>query len=161
MIPAKVHLLSVNKTYVGAHVNGHRYVIGFMNKKQANKVSTHLDMSRTIRVASENQEDISMEINMGMRNLGFENPAVTGDLFVDAAAELYVPVNNNKRNKNVTVVEEDSGEFLMWPMTKYLGVIMPVDLDYVDRGDEWIFTSQLIRPCIDIERFRNSLVEFL
>lgn len=176
MLPSKVHLLSLGankKQYVSAKVSsgrvsggggsGEKVVLGFFNREHADIVKRTIDVGRDVEVVSQMVEDISMEVNIGLKKFGVSQE-VGDDLMIDAASTLYVPIcrtGMDAHAANIEITTEDTGEFLMWPLQKYVGIVMPTGdefrEDYIK--DYIVFDSQVVFPCFDVEKFRRGLID--
>ncbi len=169
MLPTRVHLLSKKGSYLNASVvNGppNNYVIGFFDKRQADLVRRKVDLKRPIQIISSAPENISTDVNMGLKNFGVDTQ-IGMDLVIDCAAELRIPykvagggrTSVVKDDADMEIVSNDTGEFLLWPIEQYLGVVMPLGGDFEEDiiQANMVFMCHYIQPSMDFEKFRKNL----
>lgn len=157
MFPPKVHLIKNKSSFIGATTHSKRYVLGFFHKRTADIVKRNIDLTKDVRVVPSTPENIAADVNFGLKELGVDQEVPT-QLVIDVGASLYIPIGKSQEMYyGMNLVEEDTESFLMWPFDKYLGVILPLNEDFVEEDEHLKFTCQMIDPSIDIERFRKSL----
>jgi hypothetical protein len=137
------------------------YIIGFHSRILAYRVKDNLPPNphKYIYLKPDRIEEVSADINFGLKNMGLEDGSFVTDVNIDLQAELSIP-----KNKNNIIVEDPYyiedlrfDEFLMYPFQKCLGVIMPFEI-YREDEDRYIFLSQVIDPCENtLGLFRKSL----
>lgn len=133
-----------NKTVGMRHKDNH-YIIGFNNVTQARKVQYAMHPEPRLILTRGDGLDIGSVLE-SLKPKGSNAVSIV----IDTEATLFIPkfkgestspMNDGSFHMN-TVPYDD---FIAYPFTKMLGVIIPYDLVYED-DNEFTFRSQVIEP---------------
>lgn len=151
-----VHAIRGKTGLVGLHHNGGHYVVGF-SSTHVKQVLRRVDINKPITLERHYVADISGEINHGLHRLGVD--CKMKDVHVDLASLLTIDFRKeDEAANNLSSIEIQYDDFLMYPFKMGLGVVMPYDI-VEENVDQIVFRSQVIDPCESFELFRNSLVD--
>lgn len=130
-----------NKT-IGMSHNERHYVVGFKSSKLARKVQYALHPEPKLILVRGTDIDLSKDLqNKGINDLS---------LIVDTEATLFMPKFKGSSEDPLN----DGGyhlhnvlykDFVTYPFTKMIGVIMPYDL-LEENEEEFVFRSHVIEP---------------
>lgn len=126
---------------VGLQHKDSHFVVGFKSVRMARKVMYQLHPEPTLMVVRGDEIDLTTRI---------QAKGVDMNLVIDSSAALFIPKFEGSSSDpmndggyhlhNVSEVE-----FMTYPFTKMLGIILPYEL--IDENDkEFIFRTQLIKP---------------
>lgn len=145
---ASVYLISgKNGALAVAHNNRH-YVVGFSRETTARRVSKTLPpASPKLRLEVSKVEDITHDINFGLRQLGvLDDTTKVAGVTVATNAKLTITKCPDCRPEDFSVSAIDRDEFLMYPFEKCLGVVLQNDL-YAEDTASYTFLANVIDPC--------------
>lgn len=151
----------VNKVYVIEHKsdilsvvhNQKKYVVGTHSRAIAEGIQKKLGHEGSLYLCRKSVYDVTQDVNEGLRSIGLD--VNVQKITVDTHAELtIVDKNTDGINYNLNLVEPE--EFLLYPIHKNIGIVMPYDL-IKDNGYIVTYLTNVIDPCDDFESFRKSL----
>jgi hypothetical protein len=132
-----------NKTIGLPHKNKH-FIIGFDNQTIAKKVQYAMHPEPEITLISSYTIDLAPALSaMGIKNTS---------LVLDVGATLYVPKHPEcsmapKHDRELYIGYDDYLDFLAYPLTRYVGVVLPYDLIDEDKN-KFVFRSHVIEPSL-------------
>ena len=99
--------------------------------------------------------DVTGDVNKGLENMGVSEQVI--NINIDTEARLII----HKKPKNYTALDRlyvedcDFGDFLLLPIHKSIGVIMP---EFIIDEDESVmqFKCHVIDPCDDMRMIRDN-----
>jgi len=138
-----VYTLKIKNKTVSLQYKKHHYIIGFKNVLFARKVHYSLHPEPKFTIVRDNDIDLS-------KHLSEEGYDIS--LNIDPNATLFIPkcVGTSLDPMNdvgIHLNKHSENEFLTYPITKHLGIIMPYKL-YEENEDEFIFKSVVIDPIL-------------
>jgi hypothetical protein len=158
-------------TILGLHdKNMKPFVIGFVNHDAAEYVQKHITSNPNCHLHRGIIHDVSRDVNVGLLEFGIvEN--IT-NLCIDVDARLTImkkpkagafgeqsasdKLADALISTGMTIDTMDYGDFLMYPLEKMIGVVMPFEV--IDEDDYKIeFNSQVIDSSDDINRMAQNL----
>jgi hypothetical protein len=138
----------------GGHLN-RTYVIGFNDRKVANYVRDQITSKPICDLHPGKIFDVTGDVNKGLESMGVSDQVI--NINIDTEAKLFI----HKKPKNYTGLDQlyvedcDFGDFLLLPIHKSIGVIMP---EFIIDEDETVmqFKCHVIDPCEDMRLIRDN-----
>lgn len=135
------YMIHKNNKMIGFYYKNKPFVIGFKSAPIARNVMYHLPVEPTFTLLPSNPKVLQNE------SLGI-------DLLIDNEATLFIPKTDFlslPKEEGYYLLDMEYQEFLIYPYTKNIGVIIPyVLLD--ENEEEFIYRSHVIDP-LDISSF--------
>lgn len=132
------------------------YVIGFTNKVNALTLKESITLEPFCHLLRNNISEVSDELNTGLRKFGIDSNLSDFTIDVDAKLTIMKKDQDDKRDYNLILETMDYGEFLLTPITRHVGVVMPTDLILEDRF-KFEYLCQVIDPVEDLNVMREGL----
>lgn len=158
--PKEVCIIKYKQNILGFEHKTKNYIIGFKHKKHAILVHNNIynNIINNIMLIRYYTEDISCEVNKGLQAIGIDEDI--SDINIDLNATLIIPKRSidydSINGVDINIEMLSFSEFLMYPFDKNIGISLPYELDEtVD--DKFIFSTQVIDPCNNINIFRKNL----
>jgi hypothetical protein len=151
--PQNTYLLrSQNYNLSLRHVN-HSFIIGFLNKQHVQQVRKVVHLNTDIELTSYITTNQAKLINDMMLLRGLPNPKIDNiNICDDARISISKKININKLPCSIEVVP--FGEFVMYPFSKNLGIVLIEDL--VDENqDRFLFQAQVAEPSFNPSMFQG------
>lgn len=150
-----ISIVRNKNTMLGCKYNSRSYVIGFQNNFHGEMVRRIVDDSSTDNIMLMRYliEDISQDVNYGLRKFGM-NKSVE-NITIDVMATLIIP-KSKRKDMNLEIEKIDIGDFMMFPLAKQIGVIIPMDI-LEDSEKSIVFQSQVVDPIDDVELFLQNM----
>jgi len=166
-----------NKINVVKNANGnllsvhhvHQYVIGFEKSALSKKVIYNLPSKPVLELRRHYFEDINLEVKRGLMSMNIPITDIPNEIIIDTAALLTIPkvhpferfgehdaTHDATYDATYDVYTMDMVEFLLMPLEKNVGVVMPHQM-LEDSETQYIFRSYVIEPPNDVNNFRKSL----
>lgn len=158
-IPKRFHTIrSREGSLVGFQDKGRSYIVGFANMVHARGVCASLRVNPNIMMQRHYIEEITSELNKGLRERDAELPQVP-EVTIDMSAQVRIPkAHANAPKAPYSISTISSEEFLVWPFTRNIGVVIPYEV-YTEGTDFTVYLSQVIDPVDDTNRFVRSLLK--
>jgi hypothetical protein len=154
--PAHVITQRANPQYkLSLADRGKQYLVGFYEKKLADRVSTLLPPKPSLYILRNSPESIKDAVNNGLRNFGVEE--IQTDLVIDVDATLSLLKPKYKIPDDLYHIEEMTmSDFMMIPFNYNLGVTIAKDI-FKETEHQLILACDVIDPTLDISSFRNNI----
>lgn len=151
--PKNTYLLcSKNYNLSLRHVD-HSYIIGFLKKQHIQEVRKFAHLNSAIELTSYITTNQAPLINDMMKSRGLPNPHIESiNICDDARLSISKKININKEICSVEIVP--FSEFVMYPFSKNLGIVLIEDL--VDENpDRFLFQAQVAEPSYNPSMFQG------
>lgn len=139
----KMYTIKQSSKTLGFQHNNNHYIIGFDNVKLARKIQYSLHPYPEMKLLRGTNQ---IDLKNVMDKIGCENTS----LIMDLEATLFLPKfkgssNNPLNDGGYHLNVEKYEDFVAFPFTKMLGVVMPISLTYEDEN-EFVLLSNVIEP---------------
>jgi len=131
----QIFIIKNNKTSIGLTSKGSQYVVGFKHASIAKHVSNHIDINNNMLILKHSP-------------IKMYEPTTKTELVIDNKATLFIPKlkNKEKLTNKLVVTEVDYNDFVIFPVTKSIGIIIPYIM--LEDEQEFIYRSHVIDPII-------------
>jgi hypothetical protein len=153
MFQNKVFVVEHKNDLLSVVHNNRKYIMGTHRYEIADSIRKRLGYSADIHLARKNIYDVTNDVNKGLRSLGMD--VNVKKMTIDTHAELTV-VNQETQTIFYNVEEIDVEDFLLYPIQKNIGIVMPYELTK-DNGYIISYWSNIVDPCEDTDSFRKNL----
>jgi len=131
------------------------YIVGFQKRKHAKLVYKTINKSsiKDIKLMRSEPVNVGKEVSYNLVN------KEEMDITIDMTATLIIPKANVLDVLNdlkLEIIEIEFEEFLMYPFTHHIGVTY-LEKIIENNKEQFIFTSQVVDPCDDVDVFRRTL----
>lgn len=153
MFTHKVFTIEHKSDLLSVVHNHKKYVIGTHSRDIANIIRRKLGHEGDLYLGRKNIYDVTHDVNQGLRSIGLD--VNVQKVTIDTHAELTI-INKETEgvDYNITLIEPE--EFLLYPIQKNIGIVMPYDL-IKENGFIVTYMTNVVDPCDDFESFRKSL----
>lgn len=131
------------------------FIIGFLKKEHVNEVRKFAHLNTEIELTSYITTNQATTINNMMVMRGLPNPKIDNiNICDDARISVSKKININKEACSVEIVP--FSEFIMYPFTKNLGIVLIEEL--MDENQErFLFQAQVAEPSYNPSMFQHDM----
>lgn len=153
--PQKVSLLRTKDNLLGLRHTNQSYVIGFLYKCHATEVRKYVSLSSPMKLTNyvtSNKAPIMNDMlhGRGLLNITLDNVNICENAHLTISKKINI-------NKTGCVPQEVTfSEFIMYPFTKNIGIILPQEL-LDENKTEFVFEAQVVEPSLNINLFQQHL----
>ena len=135
-MPFPISLIKQKQTYLGLTSQYKPYIIGFKHPHIANHVLYHVNSASPMQI-------------MRYKPVPIYEPITKTELTIDSEGTLFIPklqtFGKPQTTNDLELEEVDYHDFITYPLTHQVGVIIPYVLVLEDEH-EFIYTSHIIDP---------------
>lgn len=136
-----------------------KMLIGFSNPSIARRVCKDLPLEPTIKLYRKTAENISLDVQRSLMQINVPIRNVSDNITVDVEAELEIrkaKVEEWQVSAEIYHVNMiDSLDFMMYPFSKNIGIVLPYALD-LETDDKYVFLCNVVEPSNDVNAFLSS-----
>ena len=149
--PKYVNIIKHENSLLGFNHQYMNYIIGFQKRKHARLVYKNVNQSsfKDIKLVRSEPTNVGKEVSYNLAN------KEEMDITIDMTATLIIPKVALEDFK-LEIIELEFEEFLMYPFTHHIGVTY-LDKIIENNQEQFIFSSQVVDPCDDLDVFRRTL----
>jgi hypothetical protein len=157
MLPRSTYVLKCKNQLYSASIGPKVFAIGFFRKDFAKMVRNQADLHHNLTIIARNQSDVSDDVNDGLVSLGVRTKPYK-NVIIDDTAQLRIPKIDPRilNQEEVAVDSVLTEDFLMYPLDRNLGIIMPYDI-MENTSRQWNFICQVVHPCYDVDSFVKNI----
>lgn len=153
-IPTSLNLIkNFKNNFFNLQNNNKTYIIAFPKKFHATIVKNQINIDSNTYFTNRKYENIKDDVNNGLINYGVSQ--IKNDILIDDNAFLHIS-KNLVVDKNLIIENYELSDILLYPFTKNIGVILPMDIKKDDEN-EFIFDSLVVEPIFDTQLFSKNL----
>lgn len=140
------------------------YVIGFQNAAIARAVLYAMSPEEKPRLTHGSRVDVAGDVNAGLKKMGVDENMQVGSLVIDPQATLCIPkyvglgdtADEALRDGGFHLSAVASDDFLNFPFTHGLGIVIPVKLAE-ETPEVFTFNAMVVEACFHPRMARSML----
>lgn len=142
------------------------YVIGFQNASIARAVQYSMSPEGKPRLEHGARVDVAGDVNVGLTKIGVDEEMQVASLVIDAQAVLHIPkflgqggsdaADEALRDGGFHLATVASEDFLNFPFTHSLGIVIPVKLAE-ETPERFTFNAMVVEACFHPRMARGML----
>jgi len=149
--PENISLVRTKNNILNIRHHNQNLLIGFSLKCHAVEVRKYVHLNSSMKLSNYVTTDRATEMNDMLHNRGIFNVNITSmNISENAHLTISKKININKTNCNIEQIP--LSEFIMYPFSKNLGIVIAHDL-INENKNEFIFESQIVEASNNTDMF--------
>lgn len=127
------------------------YIIGFPERAMAKQIMSTIDPFKPMSLHRRYAMDVALDVKKSLlqMNIPIANVADTITIDVDASVTIPKKEYNSDETEYMSLTDVETIDFLMYPFSYNIGVIMPYDIEQ-EYHDKYIFRCSMVDPSTDV-----------
>ncbi len=152
-ISTTLHVINHKNNFMNLQNNNKTYLIAFPKKFHATIVKNQINIDSKIYFTNRTYINVKDDVNYGL--IPYDVPKIKNDILIDDNAFLHIS-KSLEYNTNFIIDKYDLSDILLYPFTKNIGIVLPMDIQK-DDNHEFIFDALVVEPIFDTELFSKNL----